>query len=267
MAFSSHERFAERVALLDRQVAHWRGWQRARPAVPLAGLAPTQGLWCDFYFNRVWSNGKLIAQLPQLDGFNASFDDWFLFLNEPDLAHYGHGGQCSADPLRSAQLYSHVRGVLPNAKLVAPAVTIYDWQNGYEWLGLWIKAVRRVTGSLPDVAAWDIHIYTDTGDPLAPINDMEKFLRRAGYDDPVFFISEWGTCDVARMRAMRKAYDTDPRIVRHFIYEQFGAVWDGENRCIILAEDVGGVLQLTPLGRAYLLQIVFEYSPREAIAD
>jgi hypothetical protein len=62
---------------------------------------------------------------------------------------------------------------------------------------------------------------------------------------------------------MRTAFNTDPRIIRHYIYDQTGAWWDGAGRCIILfGEDD---MKMTALGRAWAFGELPE--SRSAIAD
>ncbi|MFO7537626.1 MAG: glycosyl hydrolase [Chloroflexota bacterium] len=256
IAFSSHTDGAERVALLGDQVHYWRGWARSSPAQPLWGLEPTQALWCDFFFHPVYSGGALLPQLPWLEMLPAEFDDWLLFLNEPDLAYHGRYGQCSADPRRAAELYVHVRQRLPYARLVGPGISHVDYQHGFTWLGAWWDEVERLTGGPPQMAAWDIHTYLAHGNPLAPYDALEAWLAERGVYDPKFFISEFGACLPARLVAMRDAFEADPRIVRYYLYEQYGAHWDGSGRCIVLFEEGVKPLRLTELGLAFVYGIV-----------
>jgi hypothetical protein len=249
IAFAAHANAAERLALLNGEISWWRGWQRGSPAGPLWGIHPTQALWCDFYYSR-HSGNKLIPQLPAIE-LPESFDGYLLFLNEPDVAFYNHPPQCAADPRRAAQLYTHVKAELPNAKLVGPGISHLDYINGFRWLEAWWKEVVTITGSPPHMDAWDIHNYIGGGDPLAPYDALEAWLSKRGVNNPQFFISEWGACDPARVHEMRQAFENDDRIVRHYIYEQTGAWWD-ENACIILFEERHQHLRLSPLGLAYM---------------
>jgi len=253
VAFASHKDGQERVELLGDSVAYWRGWQRGGVAQDKWGLEATQSLWCDFYFHRHHSDGKLIYQMPTVEKLPKNFSGWLLLLNEPDLSYYGKPPQCAADPIRAAQIYSHVRQILPHAKIVAPAATEFDYKNDYEWLGLWWDEVVRITGQPPQVAAWDFHNYLQGGNPLAPYDALESWLNERGVTEPKFFISEWGACSVERMSEMKAAFDADERIVRHYIYEQYGATWDG-GACIVMFEGDSRTdkIRLTELGRAFL---------------
>lgn len=240
---SSHQRIGERIAQMPHDVRYWRGWQRARPADDIAGLRATQGLWCDFYYHPVYSQGRLIPQAGAID-LPAEFDGVVLFLNEPDLP-----GQCSASPKRAAQLYTHVRNQLPHAQLVGPGISDRDWVNEFAWLEAWWTAVVDLTGEPPQMAAWDIHNYSDKAHPLAPYDALEKWLAVRGVANPKFFVSEWGACTPERIIEMREAFDNDPRILRHYIYDQTLATWDGDGRCIILFDEE--TMELTLLGRAW----------------
>lgn len=240
---SSHARLDERVAQMPADIQYWRGWQRTQPAGDRYGLRATQGLWCDFYYHPIYSGGRLIPQYGAID-LPEDFDGYLLFLNEPDLP-----GQCSASPKRAAQLYTHIKATLPNAQLVGPGISDRDWVAGFAWLEAWWTAVVQLTGEPPRMAAWDVHNYTDTAPPLAPYDSLEKWLRVRGVEKPKFFVSEWGACTVERIIEMRSAFDADPRIIRHYIYDQTGAEWDGPGRCIILFDE--STMEMTALGRAW----------------
>ena len=240
---SSHERMAERVAQMPDEVGYWRGWQRAQPAQLLDRLQPTQSLWCDFYYHRIYSHGRLIPQEGSI-AMPAEFDDYLLFLNEPDLPV-----QCAASPKRAAQLYTHLRATLPNAKLVGPGISEVDWRKGFVWLEAWWDEVVNLTGEPPQMAAWDIHNYRAEGNPLHPYDDLQKWLAKRGVIKPRFFVSEWGACTPERVVEMRTAFEDDPRIIRHYIYDQTGAFWDGAGRCILLFDEE--TMVMTELGRAW----------------
>ncbi|MBK8990156.1 MAG: hypothetical protein IPM39_29515 [Chloroflexi bacterium] len=251
VAFSSHTDGAARVALLGRSVAYWRGWQ-VGGSLPgdQWGLKYTPSLWCDF-FARQGVTLELRPQMHVLDALGPNYARELLFLNEPDLAFYGHHGQCEVSPYRAAQLYAHVREKLPHARLVGPGISHVDYQNDFQWLEAWWRAVVALTGEPPDMAAWDVHNYIQQGDPLAPYDALEAWLEARGVDSPRFWISEWGSCSPARTRLMRAAFDSDPRIERHYWYDQYKAYWDGEPRCMTLFEEQGP-LRLTAVGEAFI---------------
>jgi hypothetical protein len=175
-----------------------------------------------------------------------------LFLNEPDMAHYGQVAQCDIKPRRAAVLYMYAKEVAPDVKLIGLGLSHLDYQNGFEYLGAFIDNVVRLSGSLPDFWAWDCHTYLDTGDPLAPIDALQTFLHGRGVAANRFYISEWGACSADRGGAMRRAFDGDGRIIRHYYYCQYEAVWDGEGRCTSLFVEGSKPLKLSPLGEAWV---------------
>ncbi len=252
VAFSSHTDGAERVALLGRSVAYWRGWQ-VGGALPgdKWGLAYTPSLWCDF-FARKGVTTTLQYQLHVLDALGSDYSGPLLFLNEPDLGFYGHYGQCEVSPYRAAQLYVHVREKLPHAQLVGPGLSHVDYIQGYRWLDAWWRAVVAITGEPPEMAAWDVHNYIQQGDPLAPYDALEAWLVARGVENPKFWITEWGTCNAARAAQMKSAFDGDARIERHYWYDQYKAYWDGEQRCMTLFVEGRLPLQLSDLGEAWM---------------
>lgn len=251
VAFSSHVYMEERVRLMGGDVAYWRGWQRSGLAQDLWGLQGTQSVWCDFYFHPYHSRGQLRPQLGALEKLPPDFDDYLLFLNEPDLVFYGHPPQCAAAPRRAAQIYVHVKTVLPQARLVGPGISHIDYVNGFEWLGAWWDEVVRLTGESPQMAVWDMHHYIAYGDPLAPFDALEAWLEERGVENPRFFVSEYGACDGERLVEMRDAFERDPRIVRYYLYEQYGAWWD-TGACIVLFEERHGHMRLNEMGRVFV---------------
>lgn len=251
VAFSSHAEGAQRVALMSGRVAYWRGWQ-VGAALPgdLWGLQYTPVLWCDF-FARKGVAVELQPQMQVLDLLGPDYDGPLLFLNEPDLGFYGHHGQCEVSPYRAAQLYVHVRKKLPAARLVGPGISHVDYESGFLWLEAWWRAVVVLTGKPPEMYAWDIHNYIPTGNPVAPYNALEAWLLARGVAGPRFWVSEWGSCSPARVRLMKAAFDNDPRIERHYWYDQYKAYWDAAPRCMTLFEE-DGPLRLTAVGEAFL---------------
>jgi hypothetical protein len=134
--------------------------------------------------------------------------------------------------------------------MVGPGISERDWQSDFKWLRAFVKEVKRLTGSPPDMYAWDIHNYTSVGDPLEPYDDLEELLANEGVTNPKFFVSEFGNCDMSRLIEMRDAYLKDPRILKFFVYDQTLATWDGTGRCILLFDET--TMDLTNLGRAWL---------------
>ena len=108
-----------------------------------------------------------------------------------------------------------------------------------------------MTNNAPQMAAWDIHHYVPTGDPLSPVDALEAWLAERGVYNPQFFISEWGACTPERVAEMKTAFDNDERVLKHFFYDQFAATWDGDGRCTMLFEEGSEPLRLSPLGRAF----------------
>jgi hypothetical protein len=168
------------------------------------------------------------------------------------MAHYCHIGQCDISPHRAAVLYLYARETAPDVKLIGLGLSHLDYQNGFQFLGAFIDNVVRLSGSLPDFWAWDTHTYLNEGDPLAPIDAMQTFLHGRGITANRFYISEWGACSADRVGAMRRAFDGDARIIRHYYYCQYEAVWDGDGRCTSLFVEGSSPLRLSPLGEAWV---------------
>lgn len=252
VAFSSHTDGAARVALLGRSVAYWRGWQ-VGGSLPgdQWGLKYTPSLWCDF-FARQGVTLELRPQLHVLDLLGRDYPGPLLFLNEPDMAFYGRHGQCEVSPFRAAQIYAHTKAKLPNAQIIGPGLSHTDYENDFQWLDAWWNAVVALTGKPPEMYAWDIHNYIQTGSPVAPYNALAAWLMERGVENPRFWISEWGSCSPARTRLMKAAFDADPRIEHHYWYDQYMATWDGEPRCMSLFVEGRSPLQLSDVGRAFM---------------
>jgi len=244
---STHERAAERVAILDGSVGYYRAWQIGeRLQGDQWGLTFVPSLWCDFYWHPRHSNGQFRPQLHVLELLGRDYDGYLLFLNEPDLP-----GQCNISPFRAAQIYIHTRAVLPNAKLVGPGISHEQvpYRQNFAWLSAWWREVLRLTGQPPDMYAWDLHLYWHPGDPLAPYDAFEIWLNERGVKDVKFFISEWGVCNPDRVAEWRRAFDNDPRILHHFFYDQSR---DGTGGCMTLFDFDNGELLLSPAGAAFV---------------
>lgn len=247
VAFSSHTDFAERVALLGGKVRFWRGWAVWGQAPPvIAGLLPTPCLTRDFYY-RANTAAPLDGQLILLDYLGAGYDGYLLFLNEPNEA-----AQADMQIRRAVQMYVHTRAVVPHAKLVGVGVSHNDYLNGFPWMRAFVDGVRRETGQVPQMAHWDIHTYLQAGAPLAPVDALEAMLAEYGIVAPTFFISEWGADTAERTVEMKRAFDGDSRIVRHYWYDQYMAEWDGDHRPIQLFEEGSAPLRLSAIGEAFL---------------
>jgi hypothetical protein len=149
-------------------------------------------------------------------------------------------------------MYVHTRKVAPLAKIVGVGISHNDYLGGFLWLRLFMDGVLRETGALPEFTHWDIHTYLQAGDPLAPVDALQSFLAEYGILSPTFFISEWGAETPERTVEMKRAFDNDPRIIRHYWYDQYMATWDGDNRKIQLFEEKSEPLQLSDIGRSYL---------------
>ena len=253
IAFSSHRDAQERVDLLEGTVHYWRGWQVGN-SLPgdRWGLEFTPSLWCDFYWHRQHSQGMFRPQMQVLDLLGPDYDGYLLFLNEPDLAYYGMSGQCAMSPRQAAHMYVHIKSFMPKVKLVGPGISHVDYLNGYRWLGEWFDFVVHYTGETPQMHAWDVHTYLRTGPPLAPYDALQAWLAARGVYDPIFWITEYGSCDPHRLRYMMDSFEADPRIRRYYIYEQFGATWDGDGRCILLFYEDERPIKLTLLGRVFV---------------
>lgn len=251
LAASSHDNILERIALLGG-VAAIRGWQLGSEVPTSIGATPyVPCWWCDT-FTRAAPNEpiQVVSQLHVPD-LLAGSEGELLFLNEPDLSLYGHHGQCEASPRKAAVLYAHAKERLPLMRFIGVGISHLDYLNGFQWLRAWIGEVVAITGQVPQLWAWDTHHYIMEGDPLAPINALEAVLAEFGIVSPRFYISEWAACTPERVREMRIAFDNDPRIMRHFYYDQTYAWWDGDGRCTMLFEQEGE-LRLSELGRAWV---------------
>jgi hypothetical protein len=244
IAFSSHVHFNERVQLLGQTVKFWRGWAVFSGApVSTAGLEPTPCLTRDFYY-RPETDLPLDNQLRLLEYITPQHNNYLLFLNEPNESKF---------PIsRAVEMYVHTRKVCPQALLVGPGISHIDYTKGFPWLREWIDAVRKSTGSIPQMNAWDIHNYMQETDPLAPVNALQSVLAEYGILNPKFFISEWGASTPQRTTEMKRAFDNDPRIVRHYWYDQYMATWDGDDRQIQLFVEDSNPLQLSDIGRAFI---------------
>jgi hypothetical protein len=128
-----------------------------------------------------------------------------------------------------------------------------DYVNGFKWLEIFINEVVSVTGEVPDMQAWDMHNYLNSGSPLEPHRALESFLISKGVESPKLWISEWGACTPARAALMKGVFDRSDLIVRHFWYDQYGAWWDGPNRCINLFKETSPV-SLSQIGEAWIEQ-------------
>ncbi len=244
VAFSAHEQFAERVALLRGTVAHWRGWAVFGDApIVTAGLEPTPCLASDFYY-RPDTAYPLDNQLRLLDYLGAGYRGYLLFLNEPN--------ESNLEIRQAVRMYVHARKVCPHARLVGPGISHVEHATGFPWLRQWLDAVITETGGLPQMTAWDIHNYIQDGDPLAPVNALQAVLQEYGVVDPKFFISEWGAVTPERTAEMRRAFDLSPLILRHYFYDQYMAVWDGENRPMQLFTEGHAPLRLSDIGEAFV---------------
>jgi hypothetical protein len=248
---SSHQDLAERIRLLGG-VSAVRGWKLGNN-IPdkLGGADYTPCWWCDMSAEK--RGGKIVIR-DQMHVISqaAKRDTELLFLNEPDMAKYGRGGQCDISPHRAAVLYLYARETAPDVKLIGLGLSHLDYLNGFQFLGAFIDKVAALSGSLPDFWAWDTHNYIDNGDPLAPIDALQTFLHGRGIVANRFYISEWGACTPDRVGAMRRAFDGDARIIRHYYYCQYEAVWDGEGRCTSLFVEGSKPLRLSPLGEAWV---------------
>ena len=251
LAASSHEHLAERVELLGGVVGV-RGWKLGTGGIPVrvGGADYVPCYWCDL--SAEVRNGKAAVQsqlhVPKLA---AARGEPLLFLNEPDMSLYGHFGQCDISPNRAAVLYLDVVERFPDLALVGPGISHLDYLHGFQWLGQWIDGVQRLSGKLPHMAAWDIHNYLIDRPALAPIDALQAFLLSKGIVANRFYVSEWGVQTPEQMTAVRRAFDGDPRVDRHFYYDQYMAVWDGPTRHSLFVEG-SNPLRLSPLGEAWV---------------
>lgn len=251
LAASSHDNILERIALLGG-VAAIRGWQLGGEVPSTIGATPyVPCWWCDTYTRAAPNEPiQVVSQLHVPDLLVGSEGE-LLFLNEPDLSLYGHHGQCEASPRKAAVLYAHAKERLPHMRFIGAGVSHLDYINGFQWLRAWIGEVIALTGNVPQMWAWDIHHYIPDGNPLEPINALCAVLSEFGVESPRIYVSEWAACTAERVRETRIAFDTDPRIVRHFYYDQTYAWWDGDGRCTMLFEQEGEP-RLSELGQAWV---------------
>jgi len=253
LAPSSHHRLEERVAALGRRnVAGIRGWKLGE-AIPerVAGVPYLPNFWCDVSAEVRDGTAVVRSQLHVADLLAGRSE--LLFLNEPDLAMYGRYGQCDISPHRAAVLYRWLRHRWPELRLIGPCVSHVDYQHGWRWVGAWITEVQRVMGgALPEMWAWDCHNYLMYEPPLAIVDSLQAFLIGRGIEAGRFCLSEWGADTAVRVAEMRRAFDGDDRIWRHYFYDQTFAFWDGAGRSLMLFEEDEEAAELSVLGRAWL---------------
>jgi len=264
IAFSSHVDAYVRIPLLGDSVSHWRGWRNNGNVGTRWGLENTPSLHTDLYWQ--WrpgiQNWRLESQFHILDNLGADYDGYLLFVNEPDLKTELH-------PIRMAQLYLHVKHFMPNVKLVGPGLSHRDYQAGFSWFNAWYEAVVRISGVPPDMYAWDIHNYMATEPPLAPYDALEALLLTKGVENSRFWVSEWGADNPERLLEMKRAFDNDPRILRHNWYDQYAAWWDGDDRRLHLFSgglEGPGAIRLSDLGYAFVydrLKPTAQYEDKE----
>ena len=248
---SSHKQIEERIKLLGGVVGV-RGWKLGNNIPQTVGNAPyTPCWWCDMSAEKRGGKVQILDQMHVVDMAGKRGGE-LLFLNEPDMAHYGRRGQCDITPHRAAVLYLHAKDVAPDVQLIGLGLSHVDYQNNFQYLGLFIDQVLKLSGKLPEFWAWDTHTYLDTGNPLDPIDAMQEFLHSKGITANRFYISEWGACTPERVYEMRKAFDGDSRIIKHYYYCQYNAVWDGDGRCTSLFVENKEPLTLSPLGVAWV---------------
>lgn len=247
LAASSHKDITERVRLLGG-VAGVRGWKLgASMPEKIGGADYVPCWWCDM--SAEVRGGKAVIRdqmhVPKLAEKRGTP---LLFLNEPDVGR----GQCDITPHRAAVLYLYMKETMPDLKLIGLGISHLDYLNGFQWLGLWIEQVIRLSGKVPEFWAWDLHHYIIDRPPLAPIDALQDFLLRRGVVTDRFYISEWGACTPERVEETRRAFDADPRIVKHFYYCQYEATWDGDGRCTSLFVEGSKPLRLSDLGEAWV---------------
>jgi hypothetical protein len=248
---SSHADLTERIKLLGG-VVEVRGWKLNNSIPKQVGGSPYLPCWwCDMSAEVrgdkpiIWSQ----MHIPELRGETGGE---LLFLNEPDMFYYGHIGQCEITPHRAAVLYMDVKQRFPNIQLVGVGISHIDYLNNFKWLRLFIEQVIKLSKQLPEFSAWDTHTYLSTGNPLDIIDSLQTTLHSYGINANRFFISEWGACTPERVYEMRRAFDSDSRIVKHYYYCQYDAWWDGDGRCTSLFIENTKPLMLSPLGVAWV---------------
>ncbi len=150
---------------------------------------------------------KALAQLvAKMDG--RSFN--LLFLNEPDLAD-----QCYRSPKESAIIYKRVLEIAPNATIIGPQPSHYDYLNDWQWLRGWVAEINKL--GLPTPHHGSIHNYN-----LDPASQLESYFRLQGVSNSVW-VTEFGSSSEQLLEQMIDVYKTDNRVIR---YAYFNPIYD-----------------------------------------
>lgn len=198
--------------------------------------------WCDQY--------PSLAHPPLIDYFEAfqqyyssSYSGYMLFLNEPDLAGSDvDGGQCDRSPRQAAYIYAALLDACPNCIFIGPAASHIDYLRGWPWLREWYREIDRLDLRYPDIAA--IHDYTSLH-PSLVVDSLFSMLSEFPGSPRRAWVTEYGTCDPARLAQAKDYFTADPRIER---YAWFTAMGYPNQPCLNLLSTTG---DLTPVGEVY----------------
>lgn len=159
----------------------------------------------------------LLRSHVEIIGVDTPF--YLLFLNEPQ-----HPGQCSRTPEQSAYMYREVLKIAPNAIIVGPQVSDWDYPN-WTWLREWYRQIDLLGLPHPEYAG--IHSYR-SDDPALLVNSQFSALAELGGTQKGW-VTEFGNPNPEVIRQMILYYQSDPRIERYAYFTPHGLVdgtWD-----------------------------------------
>lgn len=204
------------------------------------GLERVQHLSCD---RRVfWEYGTAaVDQFEQAHMIlGADFDGYLLFLNEPDL-HI----QCRTTPDQAAFMLRAVQDQFPNAIIVGPQPSHFDYWNNWVWMKEFYNWLDHYDIEPPDIAA--IHNYVD--DPQIAIVDsfFDNVLAQYPGAPMTVWVTEMGSGYYNVVQAMLVNCLEDRRIERcaYFTPRNTDVVWGSELY-------VGATAELTRAGHAWM---------------
>lgn len=220
-------------------------------ALPHSRLGAAQFVpmfWCDQYPANKWP-----TQVDYFDVFRQhygpDYSSFMLFLNEPDLAGGDvDGGQCDRTPRQAAYIYKALLAECPHCIFIGPATSHIDYLRGWPWLKAWYAEIRRMGLRPPDIAA--IHDYTSQHPGLI-VDSLFEALAQFPDAPTTAWVTEYGTCDPARLAQAMAYFTADPRVAR---YAWFTAKGYPNQPCLNLLDGSDG---LTAVGEVYSGQAAY----------
>lgn len=140
----------------------------------------------------------------------ATYDGYFLWLNEPDTSPEFPGG-CHTlhDPVLAAGFYIEMRQTYPYAKFIGPHTyhgSDPAHQNAVNWVIQWRQEVYDypnstrpggIYGEYPDVAGYGIHPYhTDRNENIGYVEDFYNQMVSWGEGEKELWVTEFTYCNV-----------------------------------------------------------------------